>query len=916
MIRCPFCSYENKDGAMRCGACGARLTTRQRSTDGEDSGSGPGSAPASGGSDGLVGREKQLAAILDEARKVSQGGRSSVVFLDGADGLGKSALAGHASRQIREQLGSFSSIKVTCLPGTRDPHAPVEAMISELLRIPAFARERSRDVLQQRVQQQLEGLRLFPEKEEQEEHARVLTDLLAPVASSKASDVDGPAPAPVDRMLRTLSLVLKNLSRTRPLALIFDDIHNGSPEGRFLLTNLHEALMGQPILWLFSMGEQDGKLLSGMNGTHVTLEPLDERQVSLVLQDIFPDLTDFSDELFRILARTSGGNPGTLHHLVSLLVDERVLEVGKDGKWTFNSERLHAEDLPLDRGAVLHVRFEQLDPDQRRALQLASVAGSVFWEDLVMAMLRSERKPPEQESPAQIWPDDRENLTIHDLLSDLAQKGFISEMKTSSFPGMSEYVFMHDGFPESLRDNLTQDRRSSYHRFVARWLEMTAGERVDEFAELIAFHWEEGSKRGEAAEFYIQAADVARRRYLFDRAIDLYQRALDQMPEQDGLASMDALHDLGSVYHMQGETEEALGCFEEMLVIAWQYVHRSKAAAALSKIGRVYRTMGDYSAARAYLERSLTLFKQAEDRRGIASTQDDLGNIHYLQGNYDQAAQLYLDAINIREELGDIRGLALSYEHLGQVDRALGNLQEAENRFRQVLEMRRSIEDEEGVCSALNALGVVAHDRGGSEAAVAIWREALEIAVRTGNLRMQEFLYNNLGEVLVSQRRYPQAEGYFKHALELSMSLADRRAETEVCRNLGLLYVEMSNRALGREYLNRSLRIARDIGSREAMGIALRALGQLEGHSVFDEEGGPQGAAESYFQEAQDLFDRMGNETELLKTMEAYARYLFDHGRPGEAASLLDEAVEMASHQGEETYKRVLENAEKYRRFS
>jgi tetratricopeptide (TPR) repeat protein len=220
------------------------------------------------------------------------------------------------------------------------------------------------------------------------------------------------------------------------------------------------------------------------------------------------------------------------------------------------------------------------------------------------------------------------------------------------------------------------------------------------------------------------------------------------------------------------------------------------------------------------------------------------------------------------------------------------------------------------MCSALNALGVVAYDRGGKEAAVAIWREALEIAVRTGNLRMQEFLYNNLGEVLVSQRRYPQAEGYFKHALELSMSLADRRAETEVCRNLGLLYLEMGNRQLGREHLNRSLRIARDIGSREAMGIALRSLGQLEGHSVFDEEGGPAGAAESYFQEAQDLFEGIGNETELLKTMEEYARYLFDHARPGEAATILEQASEIAEHQGEETRQRVLADAQKYRRFA
>ncbi len=911
MINCPFCSYENEDGAMRCGACGQRLATRERRDEGR-----PSEAPSPGKVEGdLVGREQQLAVILDEARKVAQGGRAGVVFLDGASGLGKTALATQAARHIREKLGSFSSIICTCRPGPRDPFSPVEAVLMELLRIPTFARERSRDVLGQRVLQQLQGLRLFEKPEEEQEHARVLSDLLSHAATAP----EGEAPAgvaPVDRILRTLDKVIGALTGTRQLALVFDDIHNGTPEGRFLITNLHDALVGRPILWIFTRGNQEEKLLEVIPGVRVSIEPLDESQVAQVLLDIFPDLSEFSEELFRILARTSQGNPGTLHHLVSLLIDERVLEIDKEGRWTFNSKRLHAEDLPLDRAAVLHVRFEQLDPEKRKALELASVTGSVFWEDLVMAMLRVDAVPPAMDSPAQIWPDDRENLIVHGLLDDLAQKGFISEMKTSSFTGMREYVFMQDEFHDRLRRSMAPELRSTRHRFVARWIEMAAGDRKDEFAELIAYHWEKGSKRGEAASFFREAADMARRRYLFDRAIDLYRRALEQMPEHEALATMDSLHDLGSVYQMQGETESALSCFTRMLSIAWQYVHRSKAAAALSKIGRVYRTLGDYSAARAYLERALNLFKQAEDRRGIASTQDDLGNILYLQGNYEQAAKLYLDAINMREELGDTRGLALSFEHLGQVDRAQGNIDQAEARFRQVLEMRRSIGDEEGTCSALNALGVLAYDRGGTEASVAIWREALEIAVRTGNLRMQEFLYNNLGEVLVAQRRYPQAESYFKHALELSMSLADRRAETEVCRNLGLLYVEMANRQLGREYLNRSLRIARDIGSREAMGIALRALGQLEGHSVFDEEGGPAGAAESYFQEAQDIFDRIGNETELLKTLESYARYLFDHGRPGDAATMLEDAAEMAGHQGEEAYRRILKDAEKYRRYA
>jgi tetratricopeptide (TPR) repeat protein len=866
---------------------------------------------------GLIGRTAQIEQIVDEARKVAQKGRSSVVFLRGDEGMGKTALATHALRQVKEKLGSYSTVHSTCLAGTLDPFSPLESLVAEVLHIPAYAREREVEILEDRVQSQLEAMRLFTGPEELEEHSRVIAELLSRGASATSVEPgDARATAPMDRILRTCELMLSALTGTRQLAILFDDIHNATPEGMFMLTNLYEALMSRPLMWLFTVGEEDAKVLEGIQGAHVSVDPLSEWEVGLVLQDIFPDLRPFPDDLWQILARTSGGSPGTLHHLVGLLIDEQVLVIGKDGVWTFNPDKLQAEDLPLDREAVLHVRFEQLDASHRQALVLASIVGNVFWDDAIMTLMRCEKNLPSEYSPAQIWPDDRDYLPLNDMFEDLSRKGFISRVPESSFPGITQYTFMNDGFRKSLRDSLPEGKASEGHRAVARWMEMAAADRRSDFAELIAYHWEKGSKRGEAGEFYQEAASLAKNRYLFDRAVELYGNALEHVDENDAGTNMEVLHDLGTVHQMRGDTEEALQRFGQMLAIAWRYVNRSKAAAALSKIGRMYRTQGDYSAARAYLERALKLFDQASDKRGVASTQDDLGNIHYLQGNYEKAAKLYLEAINLREEMGDTRGLALSYEHLGQVDRALGNLNEAEKRFKEVLEMRKGIDDEEGMCSALNALGVVAYDRGNAQAAVAIWREALEIAVRTGNLRMQEFLYNNLGEALVGEKRLQQAEGYFKHALELSMSLADRRAETEVCRNLGLLYMEMANRPLGREYLNRSLSIARDIGSREATGICLRSLGQLEGHHVFDEGAGPEGSAESYFMEAQEIFTEMGNETELLKTYEAYARYLFDHGRPGEGAQLLEQALELAERMGEETLVRLKKEADKMRRYA
>jgi predicted HTH domain antitoxin len=65
-----------------------------------------------------------------------------------------------------------------------------------------------------------------------------------------------------------------------------------------------------------------------------------------------------------------------------------------------------------------------------------------------------------------------------------------------------------------------------------------------------------------------------------------------------------------------------------------------------------------------------------------------------------------------------------------------------------------------------------------------------------------------------------------------------------------------------------------------------------------------------------DVFAAIGNETELLKTLEAFARYLFDHGRVAEAVPVLERAASLAERQGEETRERLRKEIDQMRRFA
>jgi tetratricopeptide (TPR) repeat protein len=574
------------------------------------------------------------------------------------------------------------------------------------------------------------------------------------------------------------------------------------------------------------------------------------------------------------------------------------------------------ERLPIERDAVIDLRMRQLDEGDREVLTLAAIVGDVFWDDAILALKRATRSVKEKEDPAQVWPDDSEILSLQMILDGLCDKGFISRLESQEFYGVAEYSFVYEGLKEKMAGLVDEDTRRLYHMAAARWLEMISGYRMGEYGEVIARHLEEAGDKQNAAHVYVEAAKVAHGRYLFERAYELYRHAMENLDESEASLVLESLHEMGNMAQARGKMDIALECFSRMLQVSWKCVSRPKAAASLSKIGRIHRQLGDYQAARAFLERSLSLFSQAGDVRGIASTRDDLGTINYLMGDYDKAMKLYNDALNQRLEMGDERGVALSYEHIGQIERANGNYEDAEQRFREALEIRRKIDDEEGLISALNAMGVVAFERGNREAAISIWKEALEHAVKTSNLRMMEFLNNNIGEVFLDMGQHGVAESHFKQSMDISMLLSDKRAETEVCKNLGLLYMKTGNVKSARDFLNRSTATARMIGSREQMGCALRALGQLEGFSVFDQGSGPAGVADSYFQEALDIFDSIGNESEFLRTMELFGKFLFDHGRVDEAISVMEKALKETRIKSEDVKKRLSEDIKKMKQFA
>ncbi len=177
--------------------------------------------------------------------------------------------------------------------------------------------------------------------------------------------------------------------------------------------------------------------------------------------------------------------------------------------------------IPDTVQSVLAARIDLLAPEEKRTLQSAAVVGRVFWPGPVSQLLNGEAS------------------LLDDILGRLEDRELVLARLGSTLQGEREYAFKHILTRDVAYETLPRRERSSAHAEVARWLEGTAGERAGEFAELLAYHYEEafrGAADGEGGDaetfrqrafsYLTQSSRDARSRLAVEKAERLADRAL------------------------------------------------------------------------------------------------------------------------------------------------------------------------------------------------------------------------------------------------------------------------------------------------------------------------------------------------------------------------------------------------------
>ena len=246
----------------------------------------------------------------------------------------------------------------------------------------------------------------------------------------------------------------------------------------------------------------------------IRLTELSDRDTRELVESLL-DASNVPNELVTFLEQRTGGNPFFMEEIVNSLIENHILTRNGEG-WTLTGQ-FDATAVPTTIRGVIAARIDRLDAERRRILQEASVIGREFLFTILSQVSGGDATLEEGLSALES--------------ADLIRKGDVD-------PDL-EYLFKHALTQEVAYQGLLRSKRHELHGRVAQAMEQLLGERQREYAESIAYHFQNSDTPERAVPYLLIAGKKAIERYALAEAETYYRAAYDILLAQPETAERD-----------------------------------------------------------------------------------------------------------------------------------------------------------------------------------------------------------------------------------------------------------------------------------------------------------------------------------------------------------------------------------------
>ena len=628
----------------------------------------------------FIGREIDLALLKGIFDKTVAAASPQLVTVVGEPGLGKSRIVAELGAYVDEKPGLITWRQGRCLPYGE---GITFWALGEILKAHAGILESDApDVATAKLEA------VLPEGDERPWFRQRLLPLLGIEANSTAER---------EELFTAWRRFLEHIAERDPTVLVFEDLHWADDAMLSFLEHLADRAEGVPLLVIGTarpeLFERHPDYTAGLRSTNsINLVPLSEEETARLVSALL-ETTVIPAQLQQPILDRAGGNPLYAEEFVRLLKDKDLL-LKKGASW----ELREGAEVPFPDSvqALIAARLDRLSADTKSMLADAAVVGKVFWSGAIAQM------------------GERDLTSVTETLRELSRKELVRPARRSSIEGEAEYAFWHVLARDVAYGQLPRASRASRHVAAARWIESKAPERVEDLADVLAYH-------------YATALELARVAGQTEQASELEAPALKFLS-------------LAGVRALGLDTSAALANLERALSLAPEGHHERPEA--LARFGEAAQQAGRFAEAAEALEEAIASFRARGEIPAAARAMGELGKVFGRLGD-PRTWTLAAEALGLLEPLGPSPALVAALTEVAFVDAAQGRSEDAIGLADRAL----GLASELGIARPARALGFRGMARAllGDAGGLDDFREAIELATEAGQGREVAVLHNNLG---------------------------------------------------------------------------------------------------------------------------------------------------------------------------
>jgi class 3 adenylate cyclase/tetratricopeptide (TPR) repeat protein len=716
-------------------------------------------------------------------------------------------------------------------------------------------------------------------------------------------------------MYVSIKAFLKEMTKAKPVVLYFEDMHWIDPESVDLILFLLDVLKNEHILFLFeTRPEQETgfyrirqaiQMIYKKRYTEIRLPPLSTVDVTTLVVNLL-SIPGLPSDPLSLIFEKSEGNPFYIEEILRSFIDQGLLKQKRE-TWQFVSD-VSSFEVPDTVEAVIRSRVDRLASEPREVLEHAAVIGRSFPYPILFCNTIVKK--------------------IEKSIEILNTSEFITKIDTP------EPEFRHILIRDVAYNGLLIKKRREIHKKTAECIEKIFKKKIEDYYEILAYHYYNAKIYDKSYEYYQKAADQAKESYHNDVAIKCYTRAIEVYTKV--YSDVDRVH-MAKLYEKRGDVRELKSeydCVFDDYEHAFEcYSDIEQRANIKRKIGKIFFNKAEYTTAISCYENAMKIvkdvpnsvivaeilidyawllahgkgdYKQAEKRivdafkniderknpRVYARGLKNLGYIAFRKGDYDQALQYYKKTMSIMTQFNDKKDIGGMYNNLGLVYFSKGEFDDALTYYQKGLNILQEIDHTMGIAKASLNIGLLYRNKGELDTALDYYQKCLAVSEEVGDKNAIGVAYNNIGGIYNSRGEFTTAMKYYQQHLATSEEIGNKNGIGTASHNIGDVYRAWGDIENALKFYTRHLTISEELDDKMGIGHAYIKIGAIYREKKEFEQ------SMDYLKKAEKLLSETGHKIGLSEVYTSISELYTEQKKYKDACKCAEKAQSLAKKVG------------------